>query len=407
VTINPSQESPVRVLLVSHRSRLYGAERSLSDLAYGLLSRDNIRPLVLLPSSGPLADQLKARGIPYKIIPKYQPWISASFFRRVMLLLPRWLWNRYSLYAGMRVIRKKRISLVYVNTISSPYGYYLARKSSLPFVWHVREFVEEDMQHKFDFGFGHVCKALGKANAVIFKSNAVADKYKLCAKPKSSSVIYNGFDFNGIRPREERLPSLDIGIKLVIAGSIQPGKGQIDAIMASSVLIDKGYKLQLDVIGKGKKDYERYLRRRIRSMGIENNVSWIGRVKDVSGYFCDADAVLVCSRSEAFGRVSVEALALGVPVIASRSGGSIEVMIENEIGLLYEPGDFNDLADKIQELINDRERYLRFSRRAASSVRERFPMDMYVENIESALLDHAITHIPAPTDTAKTGQSAA
>jgi glycosyltransferase involved in cell wall biosynthesis len=276
-----------------------------------------------------------------------------------MLLLPRWLWNRYSLYAGMRVIRKKRISLVYVNTISSPYGYYLARKSSLPFVWHVREFVEEDMQHKFDFGFGHVCKALGKANAVIFNSKAVADKYKLCAKPKSSSVIYNGFDFNGIRPREERLPSLDIGIKLVIAGSIQPGKGQIDAIMASSVLIDKGYKLQLDVIGKGKKDYERYLRRRIRSMGIENNVSWIGRVKDVSGYFCDADAVLVCSRSEAFGRVSVEALALGVPVIASRSGGSIEVMIENEIGLLYEPGDFNDLADKIQELINDRERYLR------------------------------------------------
>ena len=69
-----------------------------------------------------------------------------------------------------------------------------------------------------------------------------------------------------------------------------------------------------------------------------------------------ADIILVCSRNEAFGRVVVEGMKLGRPVIYSRSGGIPEYMNDGVTGLSYAPGDSNELIQRIEELLDDPER---------------------------------------------------
>ena len=69
-----------------------------------------------------------------------------------------------------------------------------------------------------------------------------------------------------------------------------------------------------------------------------------------------ADIILVCSRNEAFGRVVVEGMKLGRPVIYSRSGGIPEYMNDGVTGLSYAPGDANELIQRIEELLDDPER---------------------------------------------------
>ncbi len=63
----------------------------------------------------------------------------------------------------------------------------------------------------------------------------------------------------------------------------------------------------------------------------------------------------MCSRMEAFGRVTIEAMKMGTPVIGARSGGTPEVIREGLTGLLYTPGDVKELADKIQQLCENRQ----------------------------------------------------
>jgi hypothetical protein len=66
-----------------------------------------------------------------------------------------------------------------------------------------------------------------------------------------------------------------------------------------------------------------------------------------------ADAVLVCSRMEAFGRVTVEAMLLNKPVIGTNTGGTMELIEEGRTGLTYEPGNAHQLANQIEKLIQD------------------------------------------------------
>ena len=69
------------------------------------------------------------------------------------------------------------------------------------------------------------------------------------------------------------------------------------------------------------------------------------------------DIELVCSRNEAFGRVTLEAMLHGIPVVGSNVGGTLELIKNRETGMIYQYGDINDLANKIEVLIKEHELY--------------------------------------------------
>ena len=89
----------------------------------------------------------------------------------------------------------------------------------------------------------------------------------------------------------------------------------------------------------------------MRDYGLEQRVTFVGYVNEPVHLIRRANLTLVCSRWEAFGRVIVEAMLVGTPIIATKnSGGTAELIEEGKTGLLYERGNYIELADKIQYL---------------------------------------------------------
>jgi glycosyltransferase involved in cell wall biosynthesis len=93
----------------------------------------------------------------------------------------------------------------------------------------------------------------------------------------------------------------------------------------------------------------------------------------------------MCSRCEAFGRVTVEAMKLGLPVIAANTGGSPELVQHGINGLLYEWGNPLDLAKQILKIISESENYARMSWHATSFANTRFSATTHAQGLQSAI----------------------
>ena len=115
----------------------------------------------------------------------------------------------------------------------------------------------------------------------------------------------------------------------------------------------RGLPVELTLVGPGRPEHRRALQRMARRLGVEDATTFAAPVTDPTPFYDDADVVLLCSRSEAYGRVVVEAMKRGVPVVGSRAGGTVEQLQDSGGGLLYEPGNAGDLAAAVQRLYDD------------------------------------------------------
>lgn len=128
------------------------------------------------------------------------------------------------------------------------------------------------------------------------------------------------------------------------------GKRQEDAIRAIAALSHMGVRAELDIVGDGSPQYQQYLQAIVTENKLEQYVRFIGYVENAFPLMQNADVVLVCSRCEAFGRVTVEGMRAGKPVIGTRSGGTQELIDNGVNGFLYTAEDYKDLAEKIKYL---------------------------------------------------------
>lgn len=163
-------------------------------------------------------------------------------------------------------------------------------------------------------------------------------------------VVYPGFDLLG-KPRK-RIRDSESPLKLVFVGSVVPNKGLHVLIEAMGRLPTE--LVILDVLGNaaGSSGYHRRLKKRIVNYGLQRMVRFHGEVpRDRVRMFYDrADVLVVPSFYEAFGIVLLEAMALGIPAIASNVGGIPEVVQGEYSGLLVPPDDPKALAFAIERM---------------------------------------------------------
>jgi glycosyltransferase involved in cell wall biosynthesis len=135
-------------------------------------------------------------------------------------------------------------------------------------------------------------------------------------------------------------------------------------------------RVALDVVGDCafEPDYYRRLRRAVSEKGLDDVVSFHGRVSDdiLKQFYCDAQIFVLPSSYEGFGIVYAEAMRAGLPVIASSHGPTREIVTENENALLSPPDDVRALAEMIRKLAIDPHMRERFGRRSRE-LSERLP----------------------------------
>ncbi len=323
-----------------------GGPRSFLE-TIDILKQEGVECFVLMPGYGPLEDELSRRGVPVCVIP-YKAWIdNPNIGRRARL---RKLLKNLAMTPRIAVkIMRWQCDIVYTNTISVGVGAFAAALLGRPHVWHIREFIYEDHGQVFDLGRELTLRLVDRLSQVcIVNSKAVAQKYQQFITPSKLQVVYQAVNFAPNRLTVTQ-PAPN-HFRCVIVGAIAEGKRQEDAIRAIADLMQMGIKAELYIVGNGDLRYHQYLQTIVTQNNLEKYVTFIGYVENAFGYMQSADVVLVCSRCEAFGRVTIEGMRVGKPVVGAKSGGTQELIQDGFNGFLYPVGDHKELAQKIRYL---------------------------------------------------------
>jgi glycosyltransferase involved in cell wall biosynthesis len=340
----------MKVLLVSHSSGLAGAERDLLELARALMGRPDAQTTVVLPRDGPLRALLDDAGV-HTITLRHRWWVT------VRAPLPRRAWalavNAVAVVRLRRLITRLQPDVVVTGTLTIPSAAVAARLTNRPHLWYVQEFGAEDHGFRFHLGRDRTMRLIGELSAVVAAcSGAVAAHLARWVSAEKIHVLHYAFDVPS-RREEQPVPADPGSFTLVLVGTKLEGKGQEEALAALELLRSRGVPARLRLVGPGRPEYVLRLKRTARRLDVEAHTDFVDEVSDAGPELEAADAVLVCSRSEAFGRVAVEAMRKRVPVVGARSGGTQEQLTSSGGGLLYEPGDAADLATELERLYRD------------------------------------------------------
>ena len=363
----------MRILSFSHDGNLYGAQRSLLGLLRGLRRRGHEVQLVL-PESGDLSGAAEDEEIPVRVIcypyPSTRPLRAIHFLR----CYPR----------AARKIRKlvedSAPDIVHFNTAACFAPAAALKKAKIARLWHIREAAP-------------LRRVLSKyirrwSNAIIFNCSHIAEVYPSLKDLASSAVVHNGLDIQ--RPSADEINAVrnefgwtESNVVVTFAGQLRPHKDPLAVVEAIAIARRQNVALRACISGEG--PLLSQLKRAVERLKIEEYVSLPGFRSDSLAILAASDIVVCPSLVEPFPRVALEAMALGLPVIATEVGGIPEMVADGETGLLFPAGDREAFADALCTLGKDKEKRKELG--LAGSVRHRtfFSEDSYAIGVEQVI----------------------
>lgn len=347
-------EEATHVCFFSHSGEMYGSERSLLTIASELISRGVVCS-VIVPSKGELSKYLEKIGASVIECP-YEWWAYSNEIDSHQSL--------QKLQANFDLVLKDILpnlllvnpDVLITNTSVIPWGAILAYLVNRPHVWYLREFGWLDHGLRYIYPEQMMSDLFESSSNLIF-TNSVAVKEYFFGKTtdRKIDVVYPFIDLRLTREEREsnRWFRHKDSVHLSIVGTVTPSKGQFDALMAIRRLIEMGIKAELVIAGHANFEYLKLLLDYVEQHNLENHVRFVGYQSDPQPIYEQSDIVLVCSRHEAFGRVTLEAMSIGKPVIATASGGTLEIIEDGISGFLYNPNEIDVLVEKILFVINN------------------------------------------------------
>lgn len=340
----------IKVCYVAHAANLTGANQSLLDMLDGL--PDEVKPFVLLPKQGPLVNELKKRHIPYKII-FYAKAIKTPIY--IKTIIKKWVLY----FEKIRIksfLQHQDFDIVHNNSFLITTPALAAQELQIPIICHVRDFGKED--HNIEYINEKIQTHLLNSSFVIFISKSVYRKFSKYLLRKNYEILYDGIDVNRYLNSDKEIFN-NSNINCLLSGRITKGKGQLEAVKAVERVFKDGYvNVRLTLIGacgEGKKDREYFenIKDYIKLHNLDNLVKIHSFTSNLNKWRNNSDIGLTCSSHEALGRVTVETMLSGCLAIGSNSDGTSEIITSKENGLLYQVGDYRDLAAKIEYVIKN------------------------------------------------------
>jgi glycosyltransferase involved in cell wall biosynthesis len=217
--------------------------------------------------------------------------------------------------------------------------------------------------------------------------------------PDRLQVVYNGIELDQFTASDENRESRT-ALRLLYAGNITVEKGVETAIEALHLLSQQPIEreIRLTLIGSGHPDYEAHLKHLVEKYQIGQQVQFRNRLprQEMPEVFRQHDVLVFPSTGEALPRVVQEAMASGLAVVGTTAGGTGEILIEEETGLTFLPGDAAGLASQIERLSREQVLFDRLRNSGREFIQRRFDIRKTVDAIEVYLQQVALT---GPVDT--------
>jgi glycosyltransferase involved in cell wall biosynthesis len=352
----------VRVLIVNHLAaqHLGGSELSMLGLvANWRQHHPDLEAHVLSPAPGTAMERAAlAEGWSASVAP-YGGWVS--FRERETAARRRLERSRAREYvdAILTVLVEVRPDLVVLNTVVTPWAAVAARERQIPVAWFIREFVVDRPGFRLREGRDATLHAVDELADLLFTNSlAVRDSIADVIRRDRVEVAHPVIDLDAVQraiAHRTPAPAPREPLRIGLLGRVTPEKGQRTAIAALALLHAQGVDARLDIIGGViLPGFDLELRRLAHHAGIADRVRLVGERSRPLEHLARTDVSLVSSPREAFGRVTLESLALGMPVIASTEGGAPELVEHGTSGFLVDTTDPGAIAHAVARYASDR-----------------------------------------------------
>jgi len=375
------------ILFVHQSTELYGSDKMLMTLVTGL-DKKRYRPIVGLPGDGPLKSILELSGVKTLVLPSVM--ISRSEFtaKRLMSFPLR---IAFALRPFDRAVKGLKIDIVHSNTLAVLIGAVWAKLHGVPHVWHVHEIIGQPALVRK--GFPLLVSLLADSVPAISKAVGKFLISESTNLEKKVSIIRNGIpEGSPVKPETVLAFRDEIGVssdELIIAlvGRINRWKGQILFVEAAELLAKKGVNNVIFLIvggpPPGQENFRDNMLTRIEASPIKDKFKVLQFIDNIRLVWdaCEI-GVVPSTEPEPFGIVALEAMASSKPVVAADHGGLSEIVEHGETGLLFTPNLAEDFADKLANLIDDKDKREQYGAAGRLRLSTEFSEDRYVRSFE-------------------------
>lgn len=355
----------MKILQICSARQLGGGEKHLADLANGLARRGHDVHAALIPAS-PLLMELSS--VPTQNIAELPMRNSLNVASALKLA---------------RFVRRNEIEIVHAHVARDyPLAALVTRRAGARLVLTRHVLFPLSRIHRL---------TLRRTSRVIAVSQAVAEGLRAqnIFEPERIVCVHNGIDVERFarKAAARREPRMSKKLRVGMVGHLAPIKGQEDFIHAAAVVCGERDDVEFIIAGEDKSrngKHRRRLEMLIDELSLNQRVSLAGWIEDVAELLPTFDLFVSPARSEPFGLSIVEAMAAGVPVVATMSEGAREIIDDDQSGRLVPIGDVEALGKAICELLSDPAQCRRLAEKARRVARERFSLERMVEATEQA-----------------------
>ena len=321
----------MNVLQIIPELKFGGVERGTVDLAKYLKRKGH--KAVVVSAGGPLLGDLTSAGVTHYALPVHKKSPFAIF---------------HSVQSLSKIVKLENIDIIHARSrVPALVAFFVSRKTRVPFVTTCHGFYSKHFLSSV-MGWGKlvivVSHIIGKRMRDDF--GVLYDKIRLIPR----GVNLEEFKW---RPFQQEKFKKDIVVGLI--GRLTPIKGHVLFLKAMARVTRVFPNIKIQIIGDAKKpQYKEELLMLVRRLGLSHTVQFLGTRYDIPELLSQMSILVVPSvGEEAFGRVVIEAGASGVPVVATRMGGLVDVIENEKDGLLVPPNDPSALAEAVIRLLKD------------------------------------------------------
>lgn len=362
------------------------------------LDRSRFAPALLLYQQKEIIPQLEANGVPVLVLPPQPGWYADGDRGRLgrawlrvreigSVVLPR-------ARAVQAELERVRPDVVYLANGVSPNldALIAAARVGVPALVHEKGYRRIGPRERFMSRW--IDTFVGMTDLVTAHARARG------VRARRHLTVYDGIDCERFTNGGGAVVRAELGIPadavvIGIVGHIQSWKGQDLVVQAMARLKETHPELRCLVVGGVHRqggEYAERMRARIAADGLEQRVILTGARRDVAACLDAMDVAIHASTNpEPFGRVLIEAMALGRPMIAPREGGPLEIVVDGETGILVAPRDPDALATAIDRLVGDPALRRRMGEAGRARVDAVFDIRQHVRAIE-AIFDDMLAH---------------
>lgn len=360
----------MNVLQILPELNVGGVETGTLDLSRHLVKLGH--KAVVVSNGGRLVPDLQACGATHYQLPVHKKSIFS-----IMQMVPRLV----------EIIKKEEIDIVHARSrVPAWIAYFACRKTGKVYISTCHGYYRK---HPFTY-------VMGWAKRVIVLSNVIArhmiddfgvphERIRLIAR----SVDLSKFKY--ACPEDKKSETFNIGI----IGRITTIKGHLYFMKAMARVAREIPRIKIWIVGDApgsKLAYKEQLQLLTKRLGLWNATEFLGVKKDIAGVLSGLDVlVLATTTHEAFGRVIIEAQASGVPVVATRVGGVVDIIEDGKNGLLVPPADPQAIAEAVVRLCRNPQLRRSLCEQAYKKVKEKYTVEVMVENT-IAVYKEALSH---------------